>query len=1170
LYLCLSSIVMSLQLSPHSNNKNLGHNLWRELIKFAEILSNQSSLESQLSCTANNLERYFSCKPRIWLEASFLDSQRGKDLLENATQLSDLTPLMEQAYHERQIQPNIKSDSSNVELNLSIAIPLMIKDEIMGIIQLDRNNQTGFTFEEVELINGFAIQLSISLNYLRQKTLSDHLQEHVDQLRLVEEISQSILSNLDRESLLNNVISLLHQEFGFSRVSILITQGDNKKVLNKIRISSDGIEPEKTYYPENENGPVAWCISHLEPIVIDDLNSHKEFSISGLEDNDRSELVLPIIHGDVLIGVLDLCSNTANEFRPDTIKIFKLLAENIGVAIRNANLYRFEQMRRQIADQLQDEVGSLSANITIDDALLKILGVMEKFFTWDASAIWLSDSIANDTGLGQFTSSYRLAAARIKEQIPNEGDKTNSLDSNDLIDPYIQSAAEANDLLASYPWLSDVINAKIPELRNSGSSYEPLGAILGFKSEYSALGAPLTINGQPVGIIDLVHHLPEQYDGESISSAKAFSNYASTAIENTRLYAVAHDQAWITTVLLQVAEATQSITNLEELLESVAGMLPGLIGVDACMIFLWDPSFETFFSRASNGFDDEQLARLKEWEIYPGTVIAFDKLQQSRSPVILNTDTLSDEMASEVFPNYDFNKDLLMLFPLISQDWLCGAILLDFSNSNLDLQSSQEVWDEKYTLIQGAAHQAAIAIENLQLVKSQEEEAYISVALLQVSQAVVSLNQLDDILGSIVRITPILVGVNRCIIYLWDAKDLVFRQSQFFGFSKSELAMIGQEIKANEFPFIDTIKSRDQIIYHSLGTSHSPIFWNEIEADDYDVVEGNNTDSDEDRLGKGDNRALSSKERLLIGFPLSVKGEILGVMLIEEENPIKGSPSLHIREKRIEIVKGISQQAAIAIKNELLQQEVVKSERMERELQLAREIQATFLPDRLPEIPGWDIDVRWQPARQVGGDFYDFIMLDENRIGFVIADVADKGMPAALFMTLIRTLIRSATKEKSSPAAVLKQVNELLIPDSKHGMFVTVFYGVLSLNSGMVEYANAGHNPPIVKQTSRDNLIELTRTSMALGLFNNIEIEDRELFLNPGDWLLLYTDGVTEAFSNQGEMFGKERLFNILMDHQFISSNRLLDLIEESINEFIQGTDLSDDMTLAALCRKTT
>jgi len=746
LSLCLSSTVMLHQLSPHSNNKDLDNSLWHELLKFAEIISTQSSLESQLSCATSFLERLFSCKTRIWLVDSFSDLVSNEDLQNKATLLSELSPLMEQAYHERQIIPNLRSDSKDVDLNSVIAIPLLIKDEVLGIIQLDRTNQVGFTFNDIELINGFAIQLSIALNYLQQKILSNYLQQHIDQLRTVEEISQSILSNLDRESLLNSAISLLHQNFGFSKVNILIVRGDDKKVLKKIGISSDGIEPEKTYYYETDNGPVAWCISHLEPIAINDLHLQNKFPVSDFENNNRSELVLPLLHGNIFIGVLDLCSKTANAFEPKTIKIYQLLAENIAVAIRNANLYRSEQMRRLISDRLRDVVGSLSTDLSLDDALQRILNEIEKFFPWDASAIWMTDFTSKETGIGQFTSLYRLAAVRIKENTTGETDQIYSFETNDLFDQYIQNTADANDLLSSYPWITEIVNAKTIGLRNSNSAYEPLGANLGFKSEYSAIGAPLIINDQLVGIIDLVHHLPDQYDGESISMAKAFANYASIAIENIRLYTVAHDQAWITTVLLQVAEATQSITNLDELLETVAGMLPGLIGVDACMLFLWDQSYETFFSRASNGFDDEQLARLNAWDIYPGSVIAFEKMKQSRSPVILNTDTISDEIESQVFPNYDLEKDLLILFPLITQNCLCGAILIDFTNSSLDINSSQEVWDEKYTLIQGVTHQAAIAIENLQLVKSQEEEAYISVALLQVAQAIVSLNQLDEIL----------------------------------------------------------------------------------------------------------------------------------------------------------------------------------------------------------------------------------------------------------------------------------------------------------------------------------------------------------------------------------------------------------------------------------------
>ncbi len=316
------------------------------------------------------------------------------------------------------------------------------------------------------------------------------------------------------------------------------------------------------------------------------------------------------------------------------------------------------------------------------------------------------------------------------------------------------------------------------------------------------------------------------------------------------------------------------------------------------------------------------------------------------------------------------------------------------------------------------------------------------------------------------------------------------------------------------------------------------------------------------------NEVLQIRSRLLIGFPLSVKGEVLGVMLIEEEEPSKGTLSYHIREKRIEIVTGISQQAALAIKNDYLQREAIKSERMEQELQLARDIQKTFLPDTLPIIPGWEIDIRWKPAREVAGDFYDYFYLEKNVLGFVIADVADKGMPAALFMTLIRTLFRSAAKDHPSPAAVVKQVNDLLIPDAKNGMFVTVFYAEINLESGLITYVNAGHNPPIICALNSDYLNELTRTSIALGIFYDIEVQEAVVSLNPGDWIFFYTDGITEAFSDNDEMFGVNRLHRLLKDKYFTSAKAIVEDVEKSVHEFVKGTDLSDDITLAAIYNK--
>ncbi len=741
--------------------------------------------------------------------------------------------------------------------------------------------------------------------------------------------------------------------------------------------------------------------------------------------------------------------------------------------------------------------------------------------------------------------------------------------SQEFYDEYSERTVGEDELINTYPCLAEISSKTKAAVIPVSSAREPFGDILGFNPNYSALGVPLTAgSGQPLGVLLIVNQKPGCYATDSIKSIEPFANFASLAIENTRIYTAAHDQAWVSTVLLQVAEATQSITNLDELLETVAGMLPDLISVDACTIFLWDPSIEAFFPRASYGADEEQTARIMALEVFDGSIPAFDELKETSRPVIFSEASIPIEIATQVFPDRDLNDNLMILFPLATQNSLCGAILVDFTNSTLALDSPQEIWDEKYTLIEGTARQTAAAVENLQLIKSQEEEAYISIALLQVAQAVVSLKQLNEILGSIVRITPILVGVKRTIIYLWDARDQVFRQSEHFGFSKPELAMLGQVIKASEFPLVEGIQASKLIVYHSLSHESSPSMWNEIAHGDYQFVTNVSSEQTDEISIQLDSRSLRMRERLLIGFPLTVQDDVLGVMLIEEEDPIHGTPSLHIREKRIEIVKGITQQAAIAIKNELLQQEAVKSERMERELQLAREIQMTFLPDRLPDLPGWDISAHWQPARQVSGDFYDVLKLGENRIGLVIADVADKGMPAALFMTLIRTLIRSSAKEKTSPAVVLKQVNDLLFPDSKHSLFVTVFYGVVSLDSGEFVYANAGHNPPIVISASHQGLVELTRTSIALGIFDDIEVAESHIQINPGDTVLLYTDGITEAFSVHEELFGVQRLFDLLSDHHFTTCRNLLETIVDSVFEFIQGAEISDDMTLAAIYRK--
>jgi len=237
-------------------------------------------------------------------------------------------------------------------------------------------------------------------------------------------------------------------------------------------------------------------------------------------------------------------------------------------------------------------------------------------------------------------------------------------------------------------------------------------------------------------------------------------------------------------------------------------------------------------------------------------------------------------------------------------------------------------------------------------------------------------------------------------------------------------------------------------------------------------------------------------------------------------------------------------------------------ERLETEVQLARQIQQTFIPSELPSFPSWQLAARWRTARQVGGDFYDVIELPNRKLGLFIADVADKGMPAALFMALTRTLVRAAVIETESPAAALRRVNDLLLPDTRQGMFVTAIYGVLDLDSHKFTYVNAGHNPPLWVSRANSKVQKLTRTGIALGVMEQPNMSEETIEFAAGDFILLYTDGLSEAFSADDEMFGEVRLIEAIQTVEAVPAEDILSILEDRLNEFIGDTPLGDDLTM--------
>jgi serine phosphatase RsbU (regulator of sigma subunit) len=246
------------------------------------------------------------------------------------------------------------------------------------------------------------------------------------------------------------------------------------------------------------------------------------------------------------------------------------------------------------------------------------------------------------------------------------------------------------------------------------------------------------------------------------------------------------------------------------------------------------------------------------------------------------------------------------------------------------------------------------------------------------------------------------------------------------------------------------------------------------------------------------------------------------------------------------------------------QQEAQERERIEQELRIARLIQQTLLPKSAPELDGYQIAAYYQPAREVGGDFYDFFELGDGRLGLVVGDASGKGIPAAMVMANTRSVLRTIAQGGGvAPGEVLAEANEILYPDIPPSMFVTCFYGILDPSSDTFTYANAGHDLPYLHRNG-DDAEELRARGMPLGLMPGRSYEQKQTILQAGEAALFYSDGLVEAHDPKGEMFGFPRLRALIAEHG--EERSLGDFLLEELYSFVgEGWEQEDDITLLTL-----
>jgi serine phosphatase RsbU (regulator of sigma subunit) len=445
-------------------------------------------------------------------------------------------------------------------------------------------------------------------------------------------------------------------------------------------------------------------------------------------------------------------------------------------------------------------------------------------------------------------------------------------------------------------------------------------------------------------------------------------------------------------------------------------------------------------------------------------------------------------------------------------------------------------------LLTNAGNQMGIALERARLfdlLKAQrvDEQA----ALLDLSNQLLKRLKLDDVMGYLVEEVRRLLRADACALLLPGDEPGVLAFRAASGWRADPVA--------NHYQVSDGEGGGPGLVMRT----QQPLLVEDIET-------GNEAGS-ADTCGADWLRSEGFRGHTVV--PLVADGRSIGALVIDMRQPRLWD------EDQVRFLRLMANQAAIAIEQARLYQDEIARERLEQELDFGQQIQLSMLPQDCPVVPGWECAAFYQAARQVGGDFYDFFELPgkPGRLGLVIADVADKGVPAALMMALSRTVVRTAAADGRSPSAALTLANELILKDTQAELFVTAFYAALD-PSGRLTYANAGHNRPLWLRSRTGQIEELAARGIALGVLEDVELEEREIDVMPGDILIFYTDGVSEAMDADGQQFGAERLRQVLAASPGGSAPATLAAVEDALRAFTGDTAQSDDIALFVVRRR--
>lgn len=568
-------------------------------------------------------------------------------------------------------------------------------------------------------------------------------------------------------------------------------------------------------------------------------------------------------------------------------------------------------------------------------------------------------------------------------------------------------------------------------------------------------------------------------------------------------------------LLLEAARMFNNTLEYETLVEGVLNLVSTAVNCEAALMFRVDHQRTDLKFRFMKRPDSEMQTHLHD---FGDGVAAF--VAQYREPRILNNAPNDPLILRDVGELLGIEIKSQLSVPLLGKGQMIGVIAVfnkvneEFGNVDLDM-------------LVGLSNQIAVAVDNASLIRAMKREALEKDLLYEIGKKLSSPLEIEELLTETLELLKKVVEYSAGGVFLIDSGDSTIGSIATVGYSRDEDDRL-------------QLKIGQGLIGSVATTGEAVIVPNVLEDPRY--VNANDATRSE------------------IVVPIRLDNRVIGVFNLESERA-----NAYTRHD-LNLLEAFASQAAVSIERARLHHRLLTSRALEQQLQIARDIQRTFLPDHDPRVPGYDISGMNVSSGQVGGDYYDFIQIVDHQLGIAIGDVSGKGIPASLIMASFRASLIAEIRNNYSIRTICSKVNNLMEESIQPGMYVTAVYGVLDSRNHIFTFSNCGHNLPILLRAS--GKVEFLREGGPIfGITKDATYEERPVFLFPNDMILLYTDGVVEVFDENDTEFTMDALIKVLQDNRKKTAAEISKVIHEVVKNYAREDQLFDDITMIVIKR---